>query len=943
MTDRKREEIASLEKELAKLRSESEKLTALIRMTGEMIFEYDIAADHMTYRSPGEGLLFATQITENYVQNLESTNLIEQKDAEVKLVHALTSGAPSFEIELRRKSKGNKWRWVQVVGQTSYDENGNPAQVLGKVCDIDDRKKREIALEEQSMVDSLTGLLNHQAVKDGIRGRLKELKEGHEAFLIVLDVDDFKQINDTNGHLYGDAVLCSFADELRILFPNVIKGRIGGDEFLFLVDDLDRAELERRLTRLNGAMSDRFDDDKIGMHISCSLGVAATDGTVTDYDILFQWADAALYQMKSMEKGSYYILDALEGVELPGKSYLTSEENLVDQSKHLEAKIRTAEELALFCGELIDNVPNITSAFKMVCERTCSFLAIDDMVIVETTGAEARVIYQWSSWERQDFAKRINEPGVFDWETIVSRTDDFGVVIYREDDGIEKENAKSVMVVMSKDMGEQHAAVVFSRRVEDSDWQEDREILLRIARQIFGRMKFNESVEMQQRELNRKLNFDALTGLPVYSRFVDMVEEYMTGHGKSGLVFVSSDFSNFQYLNEMYGYEVGDRILHDFAVDLEEHCPEGILFCRVTADQFVGLMRSESIEQARNDYLEFTTDFVQRVNNRYDQCNLVIASGMYGVKENDWAVAPMMDNANEARKRCKLQKVTSAVEVYTEAVRKSMQNTRTVVSSMVSAYNNGEFRAWLQPKVSLKTGKIVGAEALVRWERPDGSLLMPGQFIEILERNGFITRVDFAVYDQVLSYLRNAMDAGEEVVPISVNFSRRHNEFTGFVPSILKRLRKLQIPGELIEVEVTESVFLSDLTTLTSNIKTLRDHGLEISVDDFGSGYSSLNLLSKVAVDTVKLDKQFLDDTMNSEREETALTIIKYLTKMLKHLGFKVLAEGVETKEQLEMLKLADCDIVQGYYYAKPMRIEEFRTFLREFNEMQDAAGGGLA
>ena len=164
-------------------------------------------------------------------------------------------------------------------------------------------------------------------------------------------------------------------------------------------------------------------------------------------------------------------------------------------------------------------------------------------------------------------------------------------------------------------------------------------------------------------------------------------------------------------------------------------------------------------------------------------------------------------------------------------------------------------------------------------------------------------------------------------------FSGRHNEYADFVPNILKRLKDYKVPSNLLEVEVTESVFMSDLNKLTNNLETLRDRGVEISVDDFGSGYSSLNLLSKVAVDTVKLDKQFLDDTMNSEREETALTIIKYLTKMLRHLGFKVLAEGVETSEQLEMLRLADCDIVQGYFYAKPMPIGEFRTFLQEFNE----------
>ena len=489
------------------------------------------------------------------------------------------------------------------------------------------------------------------------------------------------------------------------------------------------------------------------------------------------------------------------------------------------------------------------------------------------------------------------------------------------------------MIVMSTASKGLKASVIFSDRHTDRTWEEEKNALCRISHQIFNRLRMLKNAEKDQRELNRKLNYDALTGLPVYNKFVDKLEAYMAANGKVGLYFVSSDFSNFQYVNEMYGYEVGDRILHDFAVALQEKCQESVLFCRVTSDHFVGVLKEDSVEDARQAYLTFTNSFVKRINSRYDQCNLVIATGLYEITENDWSVSSMMDNANEARKQCKTQKVDSAVEIYTDKIRRDLENTRTIVSGMVSAYNNKEFHAYLQPKVSLHTGKVVGAEALVRWIKADGTMVMPGKFIDIFERNGFITKVDFAILDQVMEYLRDALAQGEEVVPISVNFSRRHNEYADFVPNILKRLKDYKVPSNLLEVEVTESVFMSDLNKLTNNLETLRDRGVEISVDDFGSGYSSLNLLSKVAVDTVKLDKQFLDDTMNSEREETALTIIKYLTKMLRHLGFKVLAEGVETSEQLEMLRLADCDIVQGYFYAKPMPIGEFRTFLQEFNE----------
>lgn len=924
-----------LEETTKELQREREKLMAVIRMSGDLIFEYDIAKDQMHYAGPEEGSLYCGQITEGYTEQLlrevdNRTDAVEQQLAE-----ALHSGKPDICIELCKTDEEGNPHWMKVIGQTFYNEKKEPERVLGKVCDIDAQKKKERELQEKSQRDSLTGLLNHSTIKQQITHRLQKMKRGQVGYLIVLDVDSFKKINDTNGHLFGDAVLCSFADEMNKLFPEALKGRIGGDEFVCYVENMPREELEEKLGQLNRCMSDRYDDDKTGLHISCSLGAAVTDGTVTDYNLLFRWADAALYQVKSREKGAYDLLEVKEGVALPGQSYLDSEENKEDEIVHKEVQFESAEDLVLFCMDLLENVPNLTSALKVISERTCSFFNIDDMICVEVNEAGPSIRYQWNREEKKNFVKRILHPGVFEWDRIRKRADESGAAIYRQSEtpNIYKEEAESVMIVMSTASKGLKASVIFSDRHTDRTWEEEKNALCRISHQIFNRLRMLKNAEKDQRELNRKLNYDALTGLPVYNKFVDKLEAYMAANGKTGLYFVSSDFSNFQYVNEMYGYEVGDRILHDFAVALQEKCQEGVLFCRVTSDHFVGVLKEDSVEDARQAYLTFTNSFVKRINSRYDQCNLVIATGLYEITENDWSVSSMMDNANEARKQCKTQKVDSAVEIYTDKIRRDLENTRTIVSGMVSAYNNKEFHAYLQPKVSLHTGKVVGAEALVRWIKADGTMVMPGKFIDIFERNGFITKVDFAILDQVMEYLRDALAQGEEVVPISVNFSRRHNEYADFVPNILKRLKDYKVPSDLLEVEVTESVFMSDLNKLTNNLETLRDRGVEISVDDFGSGYSSLNLLSKVAVDTVKLDKQFLDDTMNSEREETALTIIKYLTKMLRHLGFKVLAEGVETSEQLEMLRLADCDIVQGYFYAKPMPIGEFRTFLQEFNE----------
>jgi len=936
--------IAEMEQYKIELERERKKLSTVVKMSGDMIFEYDIARDYMTYTSPGEGILFSEQITENYTQNLAKIVMDADAEAKQEFINALHSGKDNLNIELRRRGADGEYHWVLIIGQTICDENNKPEKVLGKIQLIDEQKQKEAELKRKSERDSLTGLYNHMTAKKLITERLQNLEEGQDAYLVICDIDNFKSLNDTNGHMFGDAVICSFADEMTFLFPDAIRGRIGGDEFIMFIENVEREHLKKQLRSLNLSMSDRYDDVKMGVRISCSLGVTAIMDKSIEFETLFQWADSALYQVKSKGKGSYCIVEAEKEKEVPYASYLASERNK-DAYVRKETLIRNDEELVLFCVDLLENVPNMTSALKMICERTCSYFHLDDMVCVEYNGKEKQLLYQWSRAEKSDYARRMYEPGVYDWGRLVAKTDEDGVILYGKEDSkhVKLEEAKSVMLAFSKGMKDYQGSVVFADRHSDRKWDREKETLLRIANHIFSRRRMLRTDSIEQEKMDRKLNYDALTGLPVYNRFVQMAEEYRIRNPRKQLYCVYSDFSNFQYMNEIYGYEVGDRVLHAFAQALLEDCPNGILFCRVTSDHFLGFIGGEDFEQAAAGYWAFADKFSTDMHNRYDKCNLILSSGIYEVREEDTRIATIMDNANEARKKCKEQIGVTAVVRYSEEIKKQSTSIKAMATEAANAYKNNEFYAYLQPKVSLKTGKIVGAEALVRWIRPDGKMVMPGQFIDIIEKNGFITKIDFCMLEQVMEYLEEAIAAGEEVVPISVNFSRKHNEFEMFVPSIYKRLDKYKVPAELLEAELTESVFMSDYSQLSENIRNMRARGMKISIDDFGSGYSSLNLLPRVTVDIIKMDKQFLDNTLDANQEEQALIVIKYLIKMLKRMGFTVLAEGVETKEQVELLKKADCDIVQGYYYAKPMPIKEFRSFLKRFNEEADRKEGSCS
>ena len=472
---------------------------------------------------------------------------------------------------------------------------------------------------------------------------------------------------------------------------------------------------------------------------------------------------------------------------------------------------------------------------------------------------------------------------------------------------------------------------MFIDRESARSWEAERSTMIRLSSIIFNRILKMKKEEKNRAEVEQQINYYALNGLPNYSKFLTLSEEYLQDKEFTEqpiYYFAYSDFSNFQYINEVYGYAVGDAILNRFAKYLQD-CPHGVYFSRITSDHYSGLIWEEddSLEGIR----EYLNEFCESINREYSLCNLTLVCGFCKVESRDVSVSAMVDCANVARKHAKNKAETCCV-LYTEEIKERTETEMSIVASMSSALENREFQVYLQPKVSLHNDKSVGAEALVRWRKSDGTMFYPDQFIPVFERNGFITKVDFYVLEEVLRYLRNAIDQGEEVVPVSVNFSRLHNDDDNFVDKIQALLEKYDIAPSLLEAEVTESVYMYDFKGLREKARRLQELGVMVSIDDFGSGYSSLNVLSKVAADIIKLDRQFLiEDETGSSPE-----FIKYLINMIKHLGYQIIAEGVETKEQAEMLKGANCDMVQGYYYARPMPIEDFRRFLHEFNKASE-------
>lgn len=460
------------------LEEQRKKLSDVVEMSGEIIYEYDILEDRMKYFMPGEGIIMAEQLTEQYTATVANSNMFEEKKDGILLSNALCSGKENIHMELRRKGSDGTFHWAEIIGKTIYNKQGQPEKVLGKVCNIEEQKRKEEILKSKSQKDSLTGLFNHMTAKQKIRKKLEYWTKGKVGYLVVCDVDNFKKVNDRNGHLFGDAVLCSIADEMVHMFPEAIHGRIGGDEFIFFVENQAKEELEQRLTAFNDAMQERFKDDT--MSISCSFGVVTVNEKVCIFDKLFQWADNALYQVKSQGKGAYLILEDFKEEIQPKNQYLVSGQNK-DEYIRKEALIQKEEDLVLFSMELLENAADISNALKLIADRTCRFYDFEDMIWIQQEENTQKMVYRWSWKKKKENIEQILQIESEQWENLKKQADKQGTVICRK-------KTFSAFLLFSKEDIDLFSCFLFINSEREHNWEAERFILIKLASQIFYKM-----------------------------------------------------------------------------------------------------------------------------------------------------------------------------------------------------------------------------------------------------------------------------------------------------------------------------------------------------------------------------------------------------------------------------------------------------------------------
>ena len=381
------------------------------------------------------------------------------------------------------------------------------------------------------------------------------------------------------------------------------------------------------------------------------------------------------------------------------------------------------------------------------------------------------------------------------------------------------------------------------------------------------------------------------------------------------------NLKDFASVNEQVGRRNGTLAMRQYLSSLQSKLKDEDIISRVGGDNFIMLFHKTQIEEVKNHLMGQEV----HLENSEEIVHISASAGFYMIPEDCANATDILDSISIAAKVAKNSVETSFTAFFDNQLLEKTKKDQEIEGMFASALENGEFKVFYQPKVDLKDYLMVGAEALCRWFR-DGKLISPGDFIPVLEKNQSICKLDFYMLDSVCKDIKRWLETGKQAVKVSVNLSRRHLRNPRILENILEIIDGNQIPHEYIEIELTETTMDMDFDTLKQLVTGLREHNISTSVDDFGTGYSSLNLLREAPWSVIKIDRSYLPDGKNYDEKRMAM--LKHIIALSADMGFECIVEGVETVEQLKLIKRNNCFLAQGFYFDKPLAVDEFETRL---------------
>ncbi len=1014
---------------------------------------YDIATHTMTYESYGEsGSDDRRVVISDFNQSIKNSHLVFTDDEPIFDVFCaeLDAGKDNISIEYRIVSNEYKSVWIREVGHTVVDDDRQCAFVVGRRFDITAEKSTNATADPKDRAqDQLTGLYHRERAKELITESLDNDKETSAA-MILMDLDDFHNINDTYGKMYGDIVLQTIAGVIYTNFMNKdIVARIAGDQFMVFCRNIEEEKVKQLIADLHSRLKSNV-PIRDNRTITISIGASYFPKDGNEFFQLYNKADVALYMAKSKGGDCFVEYDkSTMNKEIVGTTYrkmgrFSEEEVRLDKDAN-----RVNKKLFDFAFDTLSKENNTTDAIVSILKEVCLHYGLDRSVINEFD-EDRQVITNIVKWCKEDdgddytkdvtynrymwheIEEIISEEQVIIFENARSGNLDFfremlllnkhavssiflpvftnGVLVsivvveaFEHHDFAPNEVAtlKSLVnLISSYRLGqaakqELETEVIINKNVMEAQRvifyvvdEETHEIkyLSKRARQAFPHAQYGKkcfesllgrtehcptcpihecmgedkvletydevtdkwytmsATRMKDSAndkdilvcitdvtdfLKRVKAEDTLTVADSYDNFVVTATKAIRKKEKSYAV-ICAGIMEFSKINDEYGYVVGDEILRRYAELMKAELVEGEFLCRIKGDDFAILVKkNEKIEEGGSlaDYFErIKATLNEEFRAKYPSIEINCFAGAYELGENEEYINRCIDNALKARNLALANKnSTGGYYVYDREFEQKSREEENLRRVMKASLKNGGFKVYFQPKVDVNDGSVIGAEALVRLQGEDGKLVSPGLFIPLAEKDGMVLDIDNYVYEHTFEYMSKWRKEGKEVPLISVNVSRLHL-IDDALPLRMKALvEKYELSPSDVELEITESVFFEDTERLINMIKSLKDIGFVISMDDFGSGYSTLNFMKELPVDVIKIDGGFF---MRNAMDNKSKAIIAAIMQLTKNLEFESVSEGVETQEQVDFIREQGGRCVQGYFFYKPMPAEEFANLL---------------
>lgn len=935
----------------AEIRFEHDKYMAIAALSMGLLFEYDVNTDTMVNIVMNNGSVQKAVSISDFSVNAYMSEIFcdEDETAVRKFVSELRSDMQKVQAEIRTFAKERQqYEWYHISGLRVVSEDGSRNVVVGRIVNIEYEKQIEQEESERALRDILTGLYTREAAAKKVEQCIIS-RNGKEidAFFLI-DIEKMGDINKTLGRMFADEVIRNVAADIRKAFyPTDIVGRAGAGRFVVLMRDAGGLDnIMNKAEQLKAILDDTYIGEQY-QSMNGTIGVAVAPIEGSTFDELFEKAEKAMFYAREHNSNGIEIYDGVR------KNIYSQEYDMrmqcTEESDSMDFASSSGDSIIRVAFKLIEETKDAVSAVNMLLRRMARWLDVPCVSIIETTDKPytLQTMYEYCSDEqfcdlgavrtmtKSRFDRLLNLYSIHQGMYIKDKKAENGSDMYMAEE-LEHRGARAVAQCAFYENGQFVGCMNFVDSKERIWHPDELNIISVLTSIIFSYMLKMRTLEKIKEEVERFNCYDSTTGLMRFDRFRQTAEKFIMNGKRNRYVVVYSDIYNFKYINEHYGYDTGDLILKRFAEHIMQDSTSESAACRIVSDNFIifAPWRNEEEGEGENSSTNLFLDrikmrnseFADIVHELYPESNITITSGMCVFDRRSTSFMKAVSLANIARKQAKKPGEDSCI-LYTEEMGQDVMRRAAYLSEVRMALDRREFVVHFQPKVDVDGGRIVGAEALVRWKKPDGTIIYPGEFIPVLENTKMIKDVDFYVYEEVFRYLRDCINSGRRVVPISVNVSRIHFMDRTELCSRLKQLiARYQVPPQLIEIELTEDLLAEDIDGVVEVINAIRKMGIKVSMDDFGSGYSSFNVLKKIPLDVLKLDKAFMDDIDSADKEDI---IISSLIDMSKRMGLKVLCEGVENAEQVDFLANAGCDMIQGYFFSKPVDISDFDEMLK--------------